>query len=155
MPNSVWKDGLPGVGVVCEYKSSKGKEYKKCTLSVIGEKYALASTNGNNEFPLCLSTTSFRPIKKREPKAGEVWLIDGNPTVFQASAYGTILFPFVRLDGEDAYATDSDCIEEYAAPSVKAYIARGLFKSAYGMRADTLAYDLYEKTRVATRPDEE
>ena len=127
MANEEWDDGLPGVGVVCEARGVMYDRWEKCTIACF-YKESVWFEVGSVMVTDALENVEFRPIKKREPKPGEVWLVDGKPTVFQGSDYGPVMFPFVRLDGKDAYGTDSGFIEEYAAPSVKSYYAREFLK---------------------------
>ncbi len=121
MANEEWNDGLPGVGVVCEcyttdvagmFKWQKG-EVLKCLQ---GECAVMV------ESALLRWCDQFRPIKKREPQAGEVWKVEANgvPCVFVCGRFVDWTNNLASSDSTDGMV--------YAAPDVKSYIAREFLK---------------------------
>ncbi len=118
MNNEEWKDGLPGVGVICEYIFTEGNQWRKGVCVAYYEEQAVI-VDLEDQGAECCIIQRLRPIKRREPQPGEVWLIRNKPCVFRDSPNE---FKFVQLDGEDSFTIKIK--REYAAPSVKAYIAR-------------------------------
>ena len=145
MNNEEWKDGLPGVGAECERKG-QGTLDKFQTVKILGyHGYEVAYVYEDEICTSLISDSTFRPIKKRDPQPGEVWLVDGDPCLFQKHDDG---YPFVTLDGMNAKSTLCTT-KEYAAPNVKSYIARKLMWSTRGSRALAMA------VKYAARLDEE
>ena len=156
---SEWKDGLPGVGVECEFKSP-GSHFAE---NFVWCKYHGTLVNGEGLIIEHLKThptltcvdsydpalTTFRPIKKREPKPGEVWLVEGVPCVTC-----NISQP-MRLDGK-FFATNDINKMEYAAPDVKSYIAREILKDLPDTSLPSSAYlNVLNRIEQAARLDEE
>lgn len=73
-------------------------------------------------------------IKPRQPAAGEVWVLNSEPHTF-VWVDGT--YYFASFDGASNYSADWLGFE-YAAPSVKVYIARELVKEYNGSTYDCL-----------------
>ncbi len=131
---SEWKDGLPGVGVECEFKSP-GSHFAE---NFVWCKYHGTLVNGEGLIIEHLKThptltcvdsydpalTTFRPIKKREPKPGEIWLYEEAPCLY-TSDHGI----YNLVTSEVALPSQADTKRaEFLAPSAKAYIARELLK---------------------------
>ncbi len=125
---SEWKDGLPGVGVECEVKGIEAldHDYIACTISSITKHCFIADAKVGGEVCGHIRNFRFRPIKKREPKIGEVWLAGSlrGPCIM-SDIDGK--YPFVELDGSNSFPLDATNLT-YAAPDIKSYIARELLK---------------------------
>ncbi len=147
MAKEEWNDGLPGVGVVCEVHMS-GDEWQqgKCVGHDSINTVNVAVVRIGADTYIAFTTKCLRPIKKREPKPGEVWMILNNPCVFRDSPNE---FKFVQLGGKESF--DIKIKHEYAAPSVKAYIARELLNEGNLMGV----FDHLNLLTKAARLDEE
>ena len=71
-PEPEWSgEGLPTVGVECEYISRAGINYKWCKIKHKGQKYILVGTKNNSELCLNIRTTNFRPLQSEREKVIE------------------------------------------------------------------------------------
>jgi hypothetical protein len=127
MNNEEWKDGLPGVGVVCECYTTDGagmfKWQKGEVLKCLDGECAVVV-----ESSLLRWCDQFRPIKKREPQPGEVWATRGQ-FVLITTETNSMEVGYVFLDGANLHVSDVRFDDmTYAAPDVKSYIARELLK---------------------------
>ena len=124
---SNWKDELPGVGVVCEGRISvsPAPTFKWVIVEILkntGFECAVYDED-SGRLSWC---DEFRPIKKREPLVGEVWLAGA---LFVPCIMTDVdnAYPIIELDGSNSFGLDAANLE-YAAPSVKAYYARELLE---------------------------
>ncbi len=150
-----WEDGLPGVGEVVEWSVQPECNNKIRVRAYDGEDFwvEFIATGGSYVGKI---KGSFRPIKKREPKSGQVFTVDGNEgwiCINDGEKYSS-------LDGDDVI-TESDAILfklEYAAPDVKSYITRKLLKDAKSKTEDSgqaINTEGWKLLKQAARLDEE
>ena len=143
MNNEEWKDGVPDVGVVCEFPTNGG-DYDTCEVKGVNGVDAWIHNDVIGHKIVRINI--LRPIKKREPKPGEVWLVES------VSEPGMVLVNCKRLCGitsgvvflPDGRAT------KFLAPDVKSYIARELLKEE-----ETSKFGPLGVTKKAARLDEE
>ena len=149
---SEWKDGLPGVGDECEYTFSGDNDWRKGVCVAHYEEQAVM-VDLEDRGAACCIIQRLRPIKKREPKPGEVWAVRGRPALYSPGVGSC--YEFYELNGDNAWSTaDEGKHAEYLAPSVKAYIARELYHAG---RNDcmTKSTRVWLNTQEAARLDEE
>ncbi len=122
---SEWRDGLPGVGVECDIEFIGGNTYRKGKITYIGDGVG-CYRHDDHEFTFARTSVIFHQIKKREPKPGEVWLAGA---LFVPCIMTDVdnAYPIIELDGSNSFGLDAANLE-YAAPSVKAYIAREILE---------------------------
>ena len=133
-----WKDGLPGVGVVCEgYISvSPAPAFKWVTVEIL-KNTGFECAVYNEDTGRLSWCDQFRPIKKREPKPGEVWLCGSLQVPCVMSNTGDLYpFPLIELNGSNSFPIDASGLE-YTAPSVKVHIARELLRDAKSKTEDS------------------
>ncbi len=124
---SEWENGLPGVGVECDIEFIGGNTYRKAEITYIGDGVG-CYRHDDHELTFARTSVIFHPIKKREPKPGEVWLCGSLQVPCVMSNTGDLYpFPLVELNGSNSFPIDASGLE-YAAPSVKAYIAREILE---------------------------
>ena len=122
---SEWKDGLPGVGVVCEgyITVPPAPNFKWVTVEVL-KNTGIECAVYNEDTGRLIWCDKFRPIKKREPEPGEIWLYEEAPCLY-TSDHGI----YNLVTSEVALPSQADTKRaEFLAPSAKAYIARELLK---------------------------
>ncbi len=149
MNNEEWKDGLPGVDYDRLMETAKRWDTEDYGYIGIGISGNIWFTNnfdcdGSRYFNKRQFEKIFGPIKKREPKPGEVWLVEGVPCITCGISQP------MRLDGS-YFATNDIRKMEYAAPSVKAYYARELLDEGGLMSV----FDHLNLLTKAARLDEE
>ena len=125
---SEWENGLPGVGERCEVLDPKSGGWNGIEITGEGCDVLIAKRFERSEEEFMLNKTcEFRPIKKREPQPGEVWLLPA----YGFEAIFCMDRAFRSFDDGVERANLSDM--EFAAPSLEAYyekkIARKLLKS--------------------------
>jgi hypothetical protein len=127
--NEEWKDGLPGVGVVCEAwcHSDVWGDGICVHLDTSDEGIPVAVIKLSSDDYVAFTAKRLRPIIKREPQNGEVWECD--EVAFIYSQLVSTNCHFLRLDGRNAKGINGWELK-YAAPDVKSYIARELLKDA-------------------------
>lgn len=145
MSNEEWKDGLPGVGVVCEFPTNGG-DYDTCEVKGVNgvDAWIYNEAIGHK----VVRVNILHPIKKREPEPGEVW----NLPAYGFAAIYCMDGAFRSFEGGAERTNTSDAT--YAAPDVKSYIARELLKGISGGTSGSMPYDLHADAINAARLDE-
>lgn len=88
----------------------------------------------NGVFALCDCGVTFYysneyRIVTRSPKPGEVWLIDGQASLYSFDECSD--WEFFELNGDNAWkSNDHELTKEYAAPTVESYYAAKFYKES-------------------------
>ena len=111
--------GLPPVGVICMIDEQSGRQGLECDILYVSKTHAIYRwIGGDTETHRNTRGLRFYEKPKREPKPGEVWLSGDSPMVCVRHDWC-----FTALSGEWHGVLPTAV---YAAPSVKAWVARNL-----------------------------